>query len=123
MLSSCRGAKIANVSEHVERNTQTKIQIQKQIDSVLVYQRDSIYIRERSDTVFIEKWHTKISYRDRVRSDTVRLSDTIRVLETVKETVEVEVNRVTGWQWFQIYAGRILAGLLLLFVGFKLIKK
>jgi hypothetical protein len=122
-MSGCRGAKIRSNSEHSERSAQTRVQVQTQIDSVLVYQRDSIYIRERSDTVFVEKWHTKIAYRDRLRIDTLRSSDTIRILDTVTETKEVEVNRVTGWQWFQIYAGRILFFGILLFIGFKKIKE
>lgn len=78
------------------------------MDSVLVVQRDSVYIRERADTVFVERWHTLISYRDRLRVDTTRVSDTVRIIETVSETATVEVNRLTGWQWFQLWCGRIL---------------
>ena len=78
------------------------------MDSVLVVQRDSVYIRERADTVFVERWHTLISYRDRLRVDTMRVSDTVRIIETVSETATVEVNRLTGWQWFQLWCGRIL---------------
>ena len=77
-------------------------------DSVMVVFRDSVYIRERADTVFVDRWHTSISYRDRLRVDTLRSTDTVRVVETRSETVAVEVNRLTGWQWFQLWCGRIL---------------
>jgi hypothetical protein len=76
--------------------------------------------------VFIEKWHTAYQYRDRVRSDTVRISDTVRLTDIVEKTVEVEVNRITGWQWVQIYAGRaLLLGVLALciYLYFKYFKK
>jgi hypothetical protein len=122
-LAGCRSAKITSNSEHSERSAQTRVQIQTQIDSILVYKHDSIYIREKNDTVFVEKWHTKIAYRDRLRVDTLRSSDTIRISDIVTETKEIEVNRISGWQNFQIYAGRILFLGLLLFIGFKIISR
>jgi len=33
-----------------------------------------------------------------------------------------EVNRITGWQWTQIYAGRLLLGFALVFGAYKFIK-
>ncbi len=33
-----------------------------------------------------------------------------------------EVNKISGWQWVQIYAGRLLLGALLLFGVYKLVK-
>lgn len=43
-----------------------------------VYLRDSVYIHEKNDTVFLEKWHTK--YIERLSTDTLYIekSDTIR---------------------------------------------
>lgn len=62
-------------------------------DSVRFYDRDSIYIREKGDTVYqyVEKWR----WRDRVRIDTfykVRI-DSVAV-ERIKE---VEVARPLSW--------------------------
>jgi hypothetical protein len=84
--------------------------VSKQIDSLVVYKQDSVYvyIRERGDTVFVNQYHTKITYRDRVHIDTIRMNDTVRIIEKSTETITVEENRLTGWQWFQIYAGRVL---------------
>jgi hypothetical protein len=39
-----------------------------------------------------------------------------------KEEKVVEVNRLSGWQWFQIYGFRIYFSLTLLLVGYRLIK-
>jgi hypothetical protein len=74
----------------------------------------------------VEKWHTKIAYRDRLRSDTLRVIDTVRISDVVEKTVEVEVNRITGWQWTQIYAGRALLIIILvlaIYTFFKYYKK
>jgi hypothetical protein len=71
-----------------------------------VYRHDSVFIRERADTVFVDRYHTKISYRDRLRTDTVRITDTVRTVHS--ETVAVEVNRLTGWQRFQLRCGQFL---------------
>lgn len=58
-----------------------------------------------------------------------RLEKTIP--DAIKETIRTEVktsvkmvakNYVTGWQWAQIWAGRILALILALFVGYRLVK-
>jgi hypothetical protein len=124
VLASCGSGSKLTKSEHDEHSVQIRTQIQKQIDSVLIYRSDSIFIREKNDTVWIEKWHTKTAYREKIRFDTLRLIDTLRVSTTVTETVEKEVNKITGWQWFQIYAGRIFfVFFLLIFLYFKYLKK
>jgi hypothetical protein len=44
------------------------------------------------------------------------IKESAMTTETVKiKTVIQEVNRVTGWQWFQIWAGRILLLIILIF--------
>jgi hypothetical protein len=113
ILTSCGNTKL-NQSDHVERDVQTRIQVQTQIDSVLIYKRDSIYIHEKNDTVVVEKWHTLLRYRDKIRIDTLHITDTLRVTHSEIKTIEVEVNRITGWQNFQIWAGRIFLVALLI---------
>jgi hypothetical protein len=92
------------------------------MDSVMVYQRDSVYIRERADTVFVDRFRTRVTYRDRLRFDTVRVLDTVRIVSTEMVSVEVEVNRLTGWQWFQLWCGRFFV-LILVLIGVYLIVK
>lgn len=59
-------------------------------DSVLVdrYTHDSVYIHEKGDTVWFEKWHTRYvdRWRDRVTHDTIYKSKT----DSVTVTREVE---------------------------------
>ena len=43
-----------------------------------VYLKDSIYIREKGDTVYLERWRTQYVERLRVDTTTVTVSDTIR---------------------------------------------
>lgn len=90
----------------------------RQRDSVLLYLHDSVLIREKGDTVRIERWHTL--YRDRYhdRFDTVRLYDSIAV------SVPVVVEKpLTGWQYFQIWLGRILMAVVVLWIVVQLIKR
>ena len=48
-----------------------------------IYLHDSVFVRIRADTVYLERWHT--SWRDR---ETVR-TDTVHVQSTTTETVQV----------------------------------
>lgn len=65
------------------------------VDSVLL--RDSIFIREKSDTVFYTKYRTV--YKERLRVDTVVRCDTLfRDREVVVEKVR-DVGRNSGLAW------------------------
>ena len=86
-----------------------------------IYKHDSIYIREyqKGDTVYRERdrWH--YAWRDRLVHDSIYIAQR----DTIKQTEIREVERkLSGWQWFQIWAGRIaicLVGLLLLWLIIK----
>ena len=63
-----------------------------------VYIHDSVYIREASDTMFIDRWHTQ--WRDRIVHDTVieHSTDTVILTETVEKLVEVpKKGGNAGW--------------------------
>ena len=65
------------------------------VDSVLL--RDSVFIREKSDTVFYTKYRTV--YKERLRVDTVVRCDTLfRDREVVVEKVR-DVGRNSGLAW------------------------
>jgi hypothetical protein len=115
MFAACNTTKIASNTDR--EATRVEYRDRLQTDSVFIMLRDSIIIQKRSDTVFVEKFKTQIAYRDRLRVDTFRVSDTVRV--TQLETVTEEVNRLNGWQYFQVWTGRILAGLIIIFLLFK----
>ena len=43
---------------------------------------------------------------------------------SIKAKTFVKVTNVlTGWQWFQLWLGRVFAALLLIYVGFKILKR
>lgn len=86
-------------------------------DSVHLY--DSVFVKMKGDTIRIEKY--KYLYRDRLLRDSVFVNDTIRVPYPVE--VETEVNRMSSFQSFQIWCGRILLLLIIGWVGVRWWKK
>jgi hypothetical protein len=115
LFAACNTTKIASNTDREAVRVEYRDRLRT--DSVFVWLRDSVHIRERSDTVFVEKFKTQIAYRDRLRVDTVSVTDTVKI--TRLETITEEVNRLTGWQWFQLWFGRIAAGLIIIFLLFK----
>lgn len=82
------------------------------IDTVI--KNDSIIIRDKGDTVFLEKY--KYLYKYVNRTDTVLKTDTITKVQTVE--VVKEVNKVKNWQVILM----VLGGSALALGGYKLIK-
>jgi hypothetical protein len=89
-------------------------------DSVLVYRLDSVFVKEKGDSVYIDRWHTEYRYRN--RTDTLVVRDSVYVDREVRVTETVEVNRLTGWQNFQLWCGRILAGATVLIIVYRRFK-
>ena len=90
---------------------------------VTKYERDSIYIhdstivREKGDTMLIEKWHTR--WRDRWMHDTIYQSrvDSIPKPYPVEKRVPAEL---TWWQQTRLHLANILLYVLLAFGVIKL---
>ena len=78
------------------------------IDSVWQFQRDSVYIREKGDTVY--QYVEKIRYRDRYRIDTLlqvrEMHDTTVVERKVEKELSVGQKAKIGAFWW------LLAGLI-----------
>ena len=74
LLPACRSMQTVTETNanHVANNNQR--------DSI--YLHDSIFVRIRADTVYLEKWHTRWRDRETVKTDTITLT------ETKTETVE-----------------------------------
>lgn len=117
LASSCS----PRIVEHIRYQHDTTYVVKR--DSVRFYDRDSIYIREKGDTVYkyVEKWR----WRDRVRVDTFYRTRVDSV--AVEHTKIVEVKKpLSGWRKWQIGAFWWLCGtvvLLLLWTFRKLIFK
>ena len=106
---SCGTTKVIEVpvdrvrTEYIDRHS---------IDTVI--KNDSIIIRDKGDTVFLEKY--KYLYKYVNRTDTVLKTDTITKVQTVE--VIKEVNKVKNWQ----IGLMVLGGSALALGGYKLIK-
>jgi len=87
-------------------------------DSIHIH--DSIYVREKGDTVFVDRWHTK--YRDRQRTDTMYVSraDSAQVPYPVEK-------ELTKWQKVKMELGGWVFGAIVLFsmviVGWMVFKR
>jgi hypothetical protein len=101
--------------------TRTEYRDNFQRDSI--YFRDSIIVKEKGDTLIMEKY--SYLYRDKIIRDSIFKTDTIRVPYPVEVVKEVK-KPLNGWQNFQVWCGRIALVLLLLvgiyFVGRKRLK-
>lgn len=90
-FASCKQTKVVTVTEYRD-----SIRIEQRYDSIYVYNKDSIYIREKGDTVLVDKYH--IIYRDRNRVDTCYVSQSHEV--PVVTTVEVPTRYIPKWVWW-----------------------
>lgn len=117
LMSSCRSVRVI---EKAIVKTDTVNTLKIQIDSI--YVNDSIYIREvvRGDTVHIttDRWHTR--WRDRILYDSVYIAQ--RDTVTVTTTREVP-RKLSGWQWFQIWAGRLALLAIALAAGVVIVRR
>lgn len=83
-------------------NTRVEYRDKMLYDSIHIV--DSIYVKDKGDTIWLTKWRTE--YRDRVKTDSVIIRDSIQVpypVEVIKQ-VEKELN---WWQQFRMYLGNV----------------
>ena len=98
-MVGCKSIEYVPVIEH---RTDTVIKTHQRLDSIYVH--DSTYIRDRGDTVWIERWHTR--WRDRLLADTIYQAthDTIPKPYVMLEYTD---KPLTWWQQTRIYMGNI----------------
>ena len=79
------------IVEHIRYQRDTTYIVKR--DSVLFYDRDSIFIREKGDTIYqyVEKWR----WRDRVRVDTIYRARVDSVF--VERIKEVQIPKPLSW--------------------------
>lgn len=113
-LSGCRSVQYVPV-EVVKTDTTYINKVQR--DSI--YQLDSIYIRDKGDTVLITK--TKYIYRDKLVRDTVYVSHT----DSIQVPYPVE-RQLTRWEQFRLDVGGWAIGIviivILIVVGYMIYK-
>ena len=115
ILAGCKTQERIVTVEKVRTDT---AYITKQLrDSIWLH--DSIYMRDRGDTILIERWHTR--YQERQVHDTLYQSrvDSIPVPYHVTEYVE---KRLNWWQKMRMHCGEAFLALLLAAAGFGIYK-
>lgn len=100
LLSGCTSTKYVEVP--VDR---VKIEYRDRTLIDTLIRNDSVIIRERGDTVFMEKY--KYLYRTKEVKDTINTTDTVTVVKPVE--VVKEVNRVHNWQIILMVLGGVAA--------------
>lgn len=115
LLVGCRPTQVVggSGSQTSERET-----VSRQVDSVLVHVTDSVIIREKGDTVYVAKWRTVYRDRWRDRMDTLRMCDSVYV-----ETPVLVAKPLSGWQNFQLWAGRIALVVLIVLCAWRVLKR
>ena len=111
ILSVFTGCKTKTVLVPVEK---VKIEYRDRLRIDSVYNRDTVNIYERGDTVYL---HT-IKWRERFKFDTVSV---VRV-DSIPYPVEViqEVNKLTKWQRWRLNALNIIAIIIVAYIVIKI---
>ncbi|NDV93521.1 hypothetical protein D0T84_01140 [Dysgonomonas sp. 521] len=84
-----------------------------------IHVMDSVFIYSKNDTVFLNKY--RYLYRDKLMRDSIFIKDSIQVPYPVE--IEKEVNRLTPFQGFQVWCGRVLILIVLGYIGIRYLKK
>ena len=101
IFSGCKTITKTEVVEKVRIDTAYVTKVLK--DSVWMH--DSIHVKEKGDTILIEKWHTQ--WRDRLQIDTIYRAkvDSIPVPYEVEKLVE---RQLTWWQRLRLALGNVM---------------
>jgi len=97
LLCGCRSIQYVPV-ETVKKEYVSKTDTFVKRDSV--YKRDSVMVTVKGDTVFVNRWNVtyKDRWRERIKTDTVFRTDSIRVPYPVEK-------KLTMWESLKIKAG------------------
>ena len=93
---------------------ETKIEYRDRLRVDSVYNRDTVQIYGRNDTIFKDV----IRWRERFRVDTV----SVVMIDSIPYPVEViqEVNRLTKWQRWRLTLLNIIGGLTAVYIAFRI---
>lgn len=87
-MTSCKSIEYVPVIEH---KTDTVIQTKVQKDSLFLH--DSVYVKEKGDSVLIERWHTKYITRERHDTTYISKTDTVPQPYPVTKYVEKQLSK------------------------------
>lgn len=115
-LTACKTRERVVTIEKVRTDTAYVSRIER--DSIFIEQlrHDSVLVREKGDTVLIEKWHTQYRdrWRDRVVRDTV-YRDNVRTEYRDNVITEYRDRPLNWWQRTSIYVGGVAIWLVIMY--------
>lgn len=114
-LGSCRSVKYVPV-ETIRHDSIYITQHQK--DSIYIH--DSIYQKEKGDTLIIEKWHTK--YIEKQVRDTLIQIERDTIPQPYPYEVEVPAQ-LSWWQKTRLYLANVVLLALAVFIGWKIYRR
>ena len=99
----------------VRESVRDSLIVRTKLDSVYLYEKDSIFIQQKGDTVFLERW--SIRYKDKL----IEKKDTayINKVEVKEVPVPAQLN---WWQRWQIRSFWWLAGVVAIVLAWQIIK-
>ena len=110
ILSGCTATKYIEVP--IDR---VKIEYRNSISVDTIYRNDSTIIREKGDTIFLEKY--KYIYKVKELKDTINITDTTTVIKPIE--VVKEINKLYTWQIVLM----VLGGVGIIILVYLIIKK
>ena len=110
ILSGCTATKYIEVP--IDR---VKIEYRNNISVDTIYRNDSTIIREKGDTIFLEKY--KYIYKVKELKDTINITDTTTVTKPIE--VVKEINKLYTWQIVLM----VLGGVGIIILVYLIIKK
>lgn len=118
-LSSCKTIEVIKDKTVIDSTKNTSKEIITKHDSIYIYHRDSIFIKQKNDTVFIEKWNTKIERL--IKRDTVIKIDTIyQDKKLILTEYQVETKTETIYVKWLFWLG--LAIPVVLYIAYRLLR-
>jgi len=82
----------------------TKMEYRDNFTRDSIFRYDSIFVREKGDTIVLEQY--KYLYKNKIIRDSVFVNDTIRIPYPIEIVKEMKAP-LSGWQNFQMELGRI----------------
>ena len=90
-----------------ETITRDSVRVEYKLDSVYLYERDSVFIHAKKDTVWVERWKTRYKDVMKIQRDTV--IDTKMEVQVQRVEVTPRFAKFCYW-WFGISAFLLVAG-------------
>ena len=104
LITSCRSVQYVPVE-----SVRTEIEYRDRLQRDSIHVHDSIHIRDKGDTVFVNRWHTV--YKDKQLRETIYIENTDSV--QVPYSVEKQLSR---WQSIKMVVGGWAFGIIIALV-------